>query len=375
MSTLTALACVAYLLYLLYENRRARTDRQALQHVIHVNGIRGKSSVSRLIDAGLRAGGWSVLTKTTGTCPAVIGVDGEEIPLRRYGPANIREQLATLRRAVRAQADVLVLECMAVLPEYPQLCEERMLRADIAVITNVRLDHTEEMGATTDEIAEALSLTIPRSGFLFTAEEKYRDFFAQHAARRGSRVCLARPADVAYEAQLDFPENVALALAVCEHLGVSRERALHGMRTYRPDPGVFRVEMRRGADGSAQRFINALAANDPDSAARLLDGAEVQGLMAHGQRVLRMNGRYDRPARLRQFVDFAVQHQQRFDCFMATGSACALVRRMLRQRGIVAGRILRLSTLAGVAQLNGECVIFAVGNIVGTGLASKHEVA
>ena len=52
MSTLTALACVAYLLYLLYENRRARTDRQALQHVIHVNGIRGKSSVSRLIDAG-----------------------------------------------------------------------------------------------------------------------------------------------------------------------------------------------------------------------------------------------------------------------------------------------------------------------------------
>ena len=159
MSTLTALACVAYLLYLLYENRRARTDRQALQHVIHVNGIRGKSSVSRLIDAGLRAGGWSVLTKTTGTCPAVIGVDGEEIPLRRYGPANIREQLATLRRAVRAQAEVLVLECMAVLPEYQQLCEERMLRADIAVITNVRLDHTEEMGATTDEIAEALSLT------------------------------------------------------------------------------------------------------------------------------------------------------------------------------------------------------------------------
>lgn len=375
MSTLTALACVAYLLYLLYENRRARTDRQALQHVIHVNGIRGKSSVSRLIDAGLRAGGWSVLTKTTGTCPAVIGVDGEETPLRRYGPANIREQLATLRRAVRAQAEVLVLECMAVLPEYQQLCEERMLRADIAVITNVRLDHTEEMGATTDEIAEALSLTIPRSGFLFTAEEKYRDFFAQHAARRGSRVCLARPADVAYEAQIDFPENVALALAVCEHLGVSRERALHGMRTYRPDPGVFRVEMRRGADGSAQRFINALAANDPDSAARLLDGAEAQGLMANGQRVLLMNNRHDRPARLRQFVDFAVLHQQRFDRFMATGSACALVRRMLRQRGIASGRILRLSTLAGVAQLNGECVIFAVGNIVGTGLASKHEVA
>ena len=373
MSTLTALACMAYLLWLFCESRRSYTDRQALKHVIHVNGIRGKSSVSRLIDAGLRAGGWSVLTKTTGTCPAVIGVDGEERHLRRFGPANIREQLAILRRAVKAGANVLIVECMAVLPEYQQLCEERMLRADIAVITNVRLDHPEEMGETTDEIAEALSLTTPRAGILFTADEKYREFFTQRALARGSRLHLAQSAEADDEETIDFPENVALALAVCEHLGVSRSVALGGMRTYRRDPGVFRVEMRRASDGSTQHFINALAANDPDSATRLLDNAESKGLMACGQRVLLMNNRHDRPARMRQFVDFAVQHQQRFDQFVATGSTSALVRRRLRQRGIATERILRIDTLDGMVQLKGDCVIFAVGNIVGSGQANRHE--
>ena len=45
---------------------------------IHVNGTRGKSSVTRLIAAGLRAGGKRTFAKTTGTAPRVIdsiGID------------------------------------------------------------------------------------------------------------------------------------------------------------------------------------------------------------------------------------------------------------------------------------------------------------
>ena len=36
---------------------------------IHINGTRGKSSVTRLIGAGLRSGGISNITKDTGTFP------------------------------------------------------------------------------------------------------------------------------------------------------------------------------------------------------------------------------------------------------------------------------------------------------------------
>lgn len=48
-----------YLLYLLWEAHAVRIARKKLAHVVHVNGTRGKSTVSRLIEAGLRAGGFA----------------------------------------------------------------------------------------------------------------------------------------------------------------------------------------------------------------------------------------------------------------------------------------------------------------------------
>ena len=58
-----------YLLYLLWEAHAVRIARKKLAHVVHVNGTRGKSTVSRLIEAGLREGGMRVFCKTTGTDP------------------------------------------------------------------------------------------------------------------------------------------------------------------------------------------------------------------------------------------------------------------------------------------------------------------
>ena len=60
---------LAWCLGLWLEGRAAAKSRAALRHVVHVNGTRGKSTVCRLIDAGLRAGGVRVFCKTTGTDP------------------------------------------------------------------------------------------------------------------------------------------------------------------------------------------------------------------------------------------------------------------------------------------------------------------
>ena len=60
---------------------------------IHVNGTRGKSSVTRLIAAGLRNGGIRTVAKTTGTLPRIIDTDGKEIPIVRKAGANIIEQV------------------------------------------------------------------------------------------------------------------------------------------------------------------------------------------------------------------------------------------------------------------------------------------
>lgn len=75
-----------YLVWLLgeaYINRRAR---RSFRHVIHVNGIRGKTTTCRLIDACLRQAGFRVFTKTTGTDPIYIDTAGVEHPIRRRGP-------------------------------------------------------------------------------------------------------------------------------------------------------------------------------------------------------------------------------------------------------------------------------------------------
>ncbi len=366
MTTFTVLACLAYLAWLILENHLARKHRRAIGHVIHVNGIRGKSSVSRLIDAGLRAGGLRVLTKTTGTCPELIHTNGSQTPLARRGRPSIKEQLRILRLAAEQHAEVLVIECMAVLPEYQKISEERMLRSDIGVITNVRPDHLEEMGETLDAIAQSLSNTIPMAGMLFTADAAYAEFFGQRAQAKGTSLVLTESDDIE-DPGIDFAENVALALAVCQHLGVARETALKGMARYRPDPGAFRVDRSVGEFGKQLVFLNAMAANDPASAEKILDWAQAQGLMTCGRRMLLINNRYDRQARLQQFVDFAVEHQARFDGFIAAGACRQLMRRALVKRGIALERIAGLGSYAELSALEHDAVIFAVGNIVGSG--------
>ncbi|CAN5555367.1 hypothetical protein BH23CHL5_BH23CHL5_06000 [soil metagenome] len=44
---------------------------------VHVNGIRGKSTVTRLVASVLREGGFVTIAKTTGSAARMIGPDGE----------------------------------------------------------------------------------------------------------------------------------------------------------------------------------------------------------------------------------------------------------------------------------------------------------
>ena len=249
---------LCWCILLVRESRQAAQSRAKLRHVVHVNGTRGKSTVCRLIEAGLRAGGVRVFCKTTGTDPMTIDVQGAEEPLFRRGKANIKEQVGILRRAAAQGAEVLVVECMALHPEYQHCAQHRILQADVGVITNVRHDHADVMGDTLPEIAETLCNTVPKNGILFTADEAAAPLLKDHADALGSRFCLARPAGD--EPDFDFAENIALALAVCEELGVEKATALQGMAHYKRDP--YALALYKVGEGI---FVNAVSVNDPDS--------------------------------------------------------------------------------------------------------------
>ncbi len=345
---------------LIWEDRQVRRDRERLTHVIYVNGIRGKSTVTRLIDGGLRAGGWSVFCKTTGSVPMVIGTDNVERPLFRRGRANIREQVRMVRRAVREGAQILVIECMAVAPALQAVSQDRMVRADIGVITNVRLDHTEEMGPTLEEICDSLCSTLPRGGVLYTADEKFVDRIRRNGRARECRVELARP-DGRLPA-LDFPENVALALAVCQRVGVDRETALAGMARYHPDPYVLSAYRLPG--GGA--FVNAMTANDPQSTQLIY--RRVAALPAYRDRklILLINNRPDRGYRTEHML-LVAQALPAGEIWL-TGAAQQAVRGKLRRR--LPDTPVRLFPRAEQLPLDGvgpDALVFAVGNIAGPG--------
>jgi len=115
---------------------------------IHVNGTRGKSSVTRLIAAGLRAGGLRTFAKTTGTAPRVIDMEGKDRIIHRLRLPSIGEQVRLMSFFSKEKPDAMVMECMAVQPQYQWIAEHQMIQSQIGVITNTRPDHLEEMGPT-----------------------------------------------------------------------------------------------------------------------------------------------------------------------------------------------------------------------------------
>ncbi len=287
-----------------WETARHRWYRRRIPIRVHVNGSRGKSSVSRLIAAGLRGGGLRVVAKTTGSAAMVVHTDGSETPVRRRGAPNIREQLAVMREAVREGCQALVIECMAVRPDLQQACEHHIVQASHGVITNVRPDHLEVMGPTMEDVAASLARTVPRRSRFFHAEEAYADFLAARAQTLGSS-CVQAVADAVSSeemtgfAYVEFPENVALALAVCESAGVPREQALAAMYRVRPDVGAMTIWTLATSKGPLT-FVNGFAANDAMSYVRIWQRLRLAERTADV--VLVFNNRADRMRRAKDLL-------------------------------------------------------------------------
>ena len=122
-----------------------------------VNGIRGKSSITRLCAGALRGGGLVTVAKTTGTAARFIYPDATEEPVyRKFGIANVIEQIGIVRRAAAFRPDALVIECMAVMPALQEINQTKLIQSTIGVLCNVREDHLAEMGPTLDDVARSL---------------------------------------------------------------------------------------------------------------------------------------------------------------------------------------------------------------------------
>jgi poly-gamma-glutamate synthase PgsB/CapB len=340
---------------------------------IHVNGSRGKSSVTRLIAAGLRTSGKRVIAKTTGSAPRIIFEDGVEEAIPRRGKPNIRELVDFFRVVKRKKADAVVVECMAIQPELQKVTEHSIVKSTIGVITNVRPDHIGEMGATLTEIAESLSLTVPRRGALFTHEQKFSGLLKKKAEKLKTEFNPVRVHDPTEDEMKHFPyvehkENVAVALSVCEYLGIGRAQALEGMHHAEPDIGVLRIH-RAVEDGKIIEFVNAFSANDPESLALIWDKVRKRS----EEKIVLVNTRRDRIIRSKQLGALIARHIDASHYIVTGTFVKAFIRSALRA-GLPKERIENLEGKSVEAiyqaikdRTTKRTIVFAMGNFVNFG--------
>lgn len=365
MKIINFLIIFIFLFYFIFEKIKNDSSRKKLKYLIHVNGIRGKSTVTRLIDAGLREAGYRVFSKITGTSPRIIDTNGVEKEILRRGKANIKEQINAIKWANREKAEILILECMAVNPELQKISEEKILNADITVITNVREDHLDEMGSNLDEIAKSLAKTIPNNGKLFTSDEKYFSFFQREAAKKNSTAVLSNDLQKEYE-KIDFPANVALALAVCKNIGVKEELALNGMKKYKKDSGVLKVNKIKIKDKNIM-FINAMAANDPMSTEIILEKIKLEPYWKEHKKILLLNNRKDRISRGEQHVNLIKKIEIFFDEIIIFGENKLLLKKLFIKEKINLEKVRLEESKEFLSKLEDKSLIFATGNICGKG--------
>ena len=287
---------------------------------IHVNGARGKSSVTRLIAAGLREGGLKTMAKTTGSAPRIINEFGKDLIIHRLRSASIGEQVKLLRSFAKKKPDAVVIECMAVQPQYQWVAEQKMIQSTVNVITNVRPDHLDEMGSTMEEIALSLSNTIPFNGTLVTAERDVLEPLERVAKSRNSNVNVVDANSISKDYMDKFPflehaENVALALQVCKDVGVAEDLALSGMLKTNPDPGAL-VIWDLNFEGRRHHFVNAFAANDPKSTLQIWNMLEHR--FGDSSTCIFLNTRTDRRYRTNQLINLVCNEIQP-DLFIIRG--------------------------------------------------------
>ena len=351
---------------------------------IHVNGTRGKSSVTRLIAGALREADIRTFAKTTGTLPRMIMADGNEYPVYRPTRANIIEQLRVISIAAKNNAQALVLECMALQPKLQSLTELKFVHATHGVITNARPDHLDVMGPSERDVMLAIVGTTPRNGILYTAELDYLDDFYRVCEDRGSKLIVAgkedeqaiTDRDMAGFKYVEHKENVALVLKLCADLGIPKETALAGMWNCRPDPGAM-SEYVIDFFGRNIVFVNGFAANDPESSERIWEMA-VHKHSGFSRKIMVINSRGDRPDRSKQLAE-VLRNWTEADKYVLMGTGVYLLLKTAVSKGMDPSKFLYaegmpvsriFEEIVGLAGRSG--MVMGIGNIGGPGLELVH---
>ncbi|HAD47329.1 MAG TPA: poly-gamma-glutamate synthase PgsB, partial [Idiomarina sp.] len=137
----------------------------------------------------------------------------------------------------------------------------------------------------------------------------------------------------------EHKENVALALKICQHLGVERAAALEGMTALEPEAGAMQV-LHINYFKREIVFVNGFAANDPESTGKIWENM-VEKFGAERRKIMLINCRADRPHRSQQMAEEAGQWTTP-DKVILMGSGCFVFVRNAVKHGLDPEKLLVL---------------------------------
>jgi len=377
-----AIACLAFLLV---EAALLRRAARGIPRRILVTGTRGKSSLVRALIAGIRTVEPAVWGKITGDVPAILRPDGTTRVLKRRGPAHLREQARFLSHCRRNDAGCVVVESMAISPEAMK-AEMRLIRPTLVIITNVRDDHRETLGADPDRQRAAYLESLPERCRWLTRDEDLIAFAARSShwpehepepepvSGNGAPDADKGRAGINTETSI-VSETLATALAALDLLGWSTGPSRRALADAAAE--VVKPPAMVTLGGREMILLDAFSANDAVSLDRLWSEWRRDSGDISGWSVL-LNTRADRPLRTGQFCRWITGRRDIDEVYVA-GSHSSAAARLLRRHGLRINRLpargVSVSSTSGPAGsptgsglMGSGRVLVGIGNAGGLGL-------
>lgn len=365
-------AFVGFVIFLLIEKYRLKRWHEATPLRITISGIRGKSSVVRMLASVLRESGSKVLAKTTGSEATYILPDGEEAEVKRRGVVSIVEQKKLVRKAASLGVDCLVAEVMSIQPENHFVESQRILKPTIIGITNVRPDHVDAMGQSEEEIASALSLDISKRATVFVPENEIQPAFEKAVKKKGGKLeKIQHGTSACIElSQQQFPESIGLVYAIAKYLKVNDNIIRRGIEKTTHDIGQMKIwKFALNGAGKTIYFVNGFAANDPESTAQVLNVVK-ETLPGSKEKIKGLLSlRADRADRSAQWLRALQKSDFGFKRLYFIGAHANVLKRKIKEAVIINEKNPHQICEKLIAENEAGSVIFGFGNFKGIGRA------
>ena len=340
---------------------------------ITVSGTRGKTTVVRSLASVMRLAGYRVLAKTTGSEARYILPDGSEEPVKRSGITTILEQKRLIRKAAGLRANCVIAEIMSIQPANHLVETRQLLQPGLTILTNFRTDHTDVVPDHPEAIAAVFANDIYPGSTVIIPDQEITPLIREAIREKKARLVTAEPgvhALACLPGELSARQvavNLDLVAATALELGITPTLMAEGIRQARMDIGNPLIFKLKHHDKHIW-FINAFAANDPQSTRLLVEQAEGLTEAVHSGRVALLALRPDRGERSQQWLEYLLgEGREMFGkVYLAGGHSVVLQRRIPGAIRLI-GRDPAALTRQLASDLPDGTRVYGIGNIGGLG--------